>query len=70
MGDEEMIEKGSRRDDEIQLIYAKKLGVRFATLQAAPDGLNIYKRMGFKETCTFRIHSNKRRVLGYEGSST
>jgi ribosomal protein S18 acetylase RimI-like enzyme len=47
------------------LSYAKKLGARFATLQAAPDGLNIYKRMGFKETCTFRIHSNKRRVLGY-----
>ncbi|HEY9300285.1 MAG TPA: GNAT family N-acetyltransferase, partial [Phormidium sp.] len=44
------------------LSYAKKLGVRFATLQAAPDGLNIYKRMGFKEACTFRIHSNKRRV--------
>jgi ribosomal protein S18 acetylase RimI-like enzyme len=47
------------------LSYAKKLGARFATLQAAPDGLNIYKRMGFKEACTFRIHSNKRRVLGY-----
>lgn len=47
------------------LSYAKKLGARFATLQAAPDGLNIYERMGFKETCTFRIHSNKRRVLGY-----
>jgi ribosomal protein S18 acetylase RimI-like enzyme len=47
------------------LSYAKKLGARFATLQAAPDGLNIYKRMGFKETCTFRIYSNKRRVLGY-----
>ncbi|MEP0777596.1 GNAT family N-acetyltransferase [Microcoleus sp. ZQ-A2] len=47
------------------LSYAKKLGAHFATLQAAPDGLNIYKRMGFKEACTFRIHSNKRRVLGY-----
>ena len=47
------------------LSYAKKLGAHFATLQAAPDGVNIYKRMGFKEACTFRIHSNKRRVLGY-----
>jgi ribosomal protein S18 acetylase RimI-like enzyme len=47
------------------LSYAKKLGAHFATLQAAPDGVNIYKRMGFKEACTFRIHSNKRRILGY-----
>lgn len=47
------------------LSYAKKLGAHFAILQAAPDGVNIYKRMGFKEACTFRIHSNKRRILGY-----
>jgi ribosomal protein S18 acetylase RimI-like enzyme len=47
------------------LSYAKKLGAPFATLQAAPDGVNIYKRMGFKDACTVRIHSNKRRILGY-----
>lgn len=41
------------------LQYARNSGARHAALQASPDGLNIYKRMGFRELCTFRVHSNR-----------
>ena len=43
---------------EITLRYARNSGARFAALQASPDGLNIYERMGFRALCTFRMHSN------------
>jgi len=45
------------------LMFARRLGARFGALQAAPDGLNIYRRMGFREVCTFRVYSNKHAVL-------
>jgi ribosomal protein S18 acetylase RimI-like enzyme len=46
------------------LLFARGLGARLGALQAAPDGLNIYRRMGFREVCTFRIYSNKRAIFG------
>lgn len=41
------------------LKYAKDQDVKYAVLQASPDGLNIYKRFGFKEVCDFNVWSNK-----------
>lgn len=40
------------------LMAAKKMGLRKGVLQASPDGLNIYKRFGFQETCRFTVWSN------------
>lgn len=41
------------------LIESKKMGLRKSVLQASPDGLNIYKRFGFKELCKFTVWSNQ-----------
>ncbi|MET0401221.1 MAG: hypothetical protein ABW123_02410, partial [Cystobacter sp.] len=45
------------------LSAARALGARRGGLQAAPDGLNIYRRMGFHEVCSFRIYSNKQAIF-------
>lgn len=34
-------------------------GVRRAALQASPDGLGVYRRLGFGEVCRFHVHSNR-----------
>jgi GNAT superfamily N-acetyltransferase len=39
------------------LQYAKSSKMRFATLQASPDGLTVYQRLGFKEYCRVDIYS-------------
>ncbi|WNG46884.1 GNAT family N-acetyltransferase [Archangium minus] len=44
------------------LAFARRLGAKIGALQASPDGLGIYRRMGFREVCTFRIYSNKSRL--------
>lgn len=41
------------------LEYAQQHSFKLAVLQASPDGLNIYKRFGFKELCGFNVWSNK-----------
>jgi len=41
------------------LIQAKAMGLHHAVLQASPEGLNIYKRFGFRELCTFNVWSNQ-----------
>lgn len=41
------------------LLESKKIGLRKCVLQASPDGLNIYKRFGFKELCKFTVWSNQ-----------
>lgn len=35
---------------------AKKSGYELAVLQASPEGINIYKRFGFTETCSFNVY--------------
>ncbi|WNG17047.1 GNAT family N-acetyltransferase [Cystobacter fuscus] len=42
------------------LSFARSLGAKRGALQASADGVGIYRRMGFREVCTFRIYSNKR----------
>lgn len=44
------------------LKLAKDMGVRYSMLQASPDGLNIYKRFGYKPICEFNVWSNKGRL--------
>ena len=41
------------------LLEAKKRGYSQAILQASADGINLYKKLGFKEVCFFNIWSNK-----------
>tara|TARA_R110002072_G_scaffold271344_1_gene431322 strand:- start:4201 stop:5010 length:810 start_codon:yes stop_codon:yes gene_type:complete len=41
------------------LIEAKNQGFNVGVLQASPDGLNIYKRFGYKEICEFNVWSNQ-----------
>lgn len=41
------------------LMEAKKAGYNTAVLGASEDGLNIYKRLGFKEFGLFYVYSNK-----------
>ncbi|MES2199018.1 MAG: GNAT family N-acetyltransferase [Chlamydiota bacterium] len=41
------------------LIESKKRGYLQAVLQASPDGLNLYKRLGFEKVCLFTTWSNK-----------
>ena len=40
-------------------LEAKKRGYLQSILQASKDGLNLYKRYGFKEICSFSTWSNK-----------
>ncbi|PCJ24185.1 MAG: hypothetical protein COA94_07555 [Rickettsiales bacterium] len=44
------------------LAYAKNKGLKTSILQASPDGLNIYKRFGYKEICDFNTWSNKAKL--------
>lgn len=41
------------------LKFALDSGFKKIVLQASEDGLNIYKRFGFKEICEFNVWSNK-----------
>jgi ribosomal protein S18 acetylase RimI-like enzyme len=44
------------------LNHARGIGIRHVGTEAAPDGLNIYRSMGFEEVGTFRVYSNKRYI--------
>lgn len=44
------------------LKYAKATDCQHAVLQASPDGLNIYKRFGFKTICGFDVYSNRQHL--------
>lgn len=41
------------------LIESKRRGLKKSILQSSSDGLNIYKRFGFKELCQFNVWSNQ-----------
>jgi len=38
------------------LLDARNLGYRFGILQSSPMGLNVYRRLGFQEYCTFSLY--------------
>ena len=38
------------------LLKARALGYRVGTLQSTPMGLNLYRRLGFREYCTFHAY--------------
>ncbi len=38
------------------LSHARTLGYRIGVLQASPMGLNLYRRLGFREYCTFQAY--------------
>ena len=38
------------------LLQARALGYRIGVLQASPMGLNLYRRLGFQEYCTFQAY--------------
>jgi GNAT superfamily N-acetyltransferase len=40
----------------VPLLEARSLGYRFGILQSTAMGLNIYRRIGFQEYCTFRFY--------------
>lgn len=47
------------------LIESKKIGLTKSVLQASPEGLNIYKKFGFKELCKFNVWSNQPKYQVY-----
>jgi ribosomal protein S18 acetylase RimI-like enzyme len=44
---------------QVAIEQAKALAFEKAVLQASPDGLGIYKNIGFKEVCEFNVWSNQ-----------
>ncbi len=38
------------------LLYARTQGYRIGVLQSSPMGLNLYRRLGFREYCTFQAY--------------
>lgn len=38
------------------LLQARNLGYRIGILQSSPMGLHLYRRMGFREYCTFQVY--------------
>ncbi len=43
---------------------AQAMGYRVAVLTASPDGIGIYRRLGFREYCWFRRYEQARRQIG------
>lgn len=44
------------------LEHAREAGARRAGLMASDEGIGVYRRMGFKEVCLFRVYSNQRHI--------
>ncbi len=38
------------------MLEARAWGYRIGTLQSTPTGLNLYRRLGFREYCTFQAY--------------
>ncbi len=41
------------------LMESKKMGLKKSVLQASSNGLNLYKRFGYKKLCTFSVWNNQ-----------